>query len=205
MLNLQFFVSFVAAIRPTIRPVRTAMTIVPRTRFSTGTRPSKTAIPARIAIAPETSSNVLPILSTFLLPLISFVAAMRPTIMPANAAIIIVPLVSTSGLTMPSITAVPAIIAIAPETASKLFPIASTFLLPEISFVARIRPTIILANAATARPPLIRSPVSIPHSILTTKPMMPIAAAILSITPPILSTFSAFETSFVAAIRPTII
>ena len=151
ILPKQFLANPVTAIRPAIITDSTLTIMRPRFMFSGGTKLNKTAINASTPIAPAILRIVFPILSASLPT--NLVAAMRPTMIPENAVIIKVPLAKPSQLTMLSMNAVRAIIAMAPDMARRLVPILSTFLLPEINFVAAIKPTMIPPKAIIAMPP----------------------------------------------------
>ena len=107
--------------------------------------PSVLTVNPIIAIASAILSNVPPIVVTFLLPVISLVAAIRPTIIPANAAIAIVPCTISPRLIPPRILTTTAM-------SKKAMPICFMVLPRLVTIIASDGPNGILINAIRRAP-----------------------------------------------------
>ena len=183
-------ISFVAAVRPTIIPAR-ASRPVPALAISLQSIPAMSlAAITRMRMAPAIEISILPIFSkpVLMLPFsvlaISFVAAMRPTMMPAKTTKP-VPALAISLHSIPAMSlAATTIISIAVAIPTNILPTVSTSLvtLPAvvlaINRVAARSPTITPARTVIPAPALIRAPSSISPIIFAAMAMIIIEPAI---------------------------
>ena len=198
MLPLTSLASLVTAIRPAIINVKTSITCTPFFNTPSSIRPRTITTNAKMAMAPATAKRVL---ARFLLPLpASFVAAIKPIMIPPRARIPTAALpISSQVIVAISFAVIARIIMAAAAPRSTLLALSICFL-PPANFVEAIKPAITIPRPTTPAP-------AFPSSSQDIVPIIFIATASIKKAAPIFATIVAALSRFspailVTAIRP---